>query len=96
MKQAYLQELEQAESYYQIFMGTDLPEKLVAAYDIASLETPQIKNLLETWLLKLQAVLQIRADKNLAAKILQVALAFKFLEQNANVKLLLTNMMINT
>jgi DNA polymerase III delta' subunit len=94
--EAYLQELEQAENYYRIFMGTDLPEKLIMAYDIADLETAQIKTLLETWLLKLQALLQIQADKKLAVKISQVALAGRFLEQNANAKLLLTNMMINT
>ncbi|MEO8065311.1 MAG: AAA family ATPase [Candidatus Doudnabacteria bacterium] len=85
-----------SENFYRTFIGSTLPEKLIAAYEIADMETPEIKNLLETWLVKLQAVLQTKAGKALADRISQVAQARRFLDQNANAKLLLTNLMLNT
>ncbi|MEJ0021289.1 MAG: AAA family ATPase [Candidatus Doudnabacteria bacterium] len=92
----FLETLETSESYYQTFMASDLPDKLIAAYEIADLETVQIKALLEVWIVKLQALLQTNAEKQLANKISQVADARRFLDQNANAKLLLTNLMLSS
>lgn len=94
--ESYRQEQNQIESYFQIFNSSDLPKRLVAAYEIAEWETPQIKNFLESSLYKLQSQLQINADQNLAQKIFQVVKISKFFDQNANKKLLLTNLMLNT
>ncbi len=92
----YAEALEISESYYGKFMAPNLPEKLIAAYEIAELETVQIKNILELWLANLEKVLQVQAEKSIANKIANVANARRFLEQNVNAKLLLTNLMINT
>ena len=92
----YAEALEISESYYRKFMAPDLPEKLIVAYEIAELETVQIKNILELWLGNLEKVLQVQAEKSIANKIANVANARRFLEQNVNAKLLLTNLMINS
>jgi DNA polymerase III delta prime subunit len=92
----FLESLEINENYYKIFMAQDLPEKLIAAYEIAELETVEIKTMLETWMLNLQTLLQAQASKKLADKIGEVVAARRFLEQNVNPKLLMTNLMINT
>lgn len=88
--------LEISENYYRTFIATDLPDKLIAAYEIADMETQEIKALLEAWIVKLQTLLQVQAEKQLAHKISEVANARRLVEQNVNAKLLLTNLMINT
>lgn len=92
----FLEMFETGENYFKTFMAADLPDKLIAAYEIAGLETVQIKAMLEAWIVKLQEQLWMSAEKQLANKISRVAGARRFLEQNVNAKLLLTNLMINT
>lgn len=92
----FLETLEISDNFYKTFMEPDLPGRLIAAYEIAELETAQIKSLLDFWVLKLQILLQAKAEKKLAQKISQIAKARHFLDQNANAKLLLTNLMLST
>lgn len=87
--------VEASDEFYRIFRNNHLEDKLIAAYQIAELETGEIKNLLDSWLSVLQRELQIKASQTLAQKISQVMLSRKFLDQNVNVKLLLTNLMLN-
>jgi DNA polymerase III delta prime subunit len=84
------------DEFYKIFNSSDLPDKLVAAYEIADLETIEIKNLLDSWLTRMQGELRRSASKSLFQKITQVALSRRYLDQNVNSKLLLTNLMLNT
>lgn len=92
----FLESFELNESYYKTFMGPDLTARLIAAYEIAQLETGRIEDMLEAWMVKLQTILQAKAEKEIAGKISRVADAHRYLEQNVNVKLLLTNLMLNT
>ena len=90
------EETEQALVFLQTFLEAELPDKLISAYEIADLETEDIKKLLDFWLSRLEKLLNTQASKNLAKKIAQVLQARKFLDQNANSKLLLTNLMLST
>ena len=90
------EETQTLNSFYEIFLTAKLSDRLINAYDIADLETNEIKKLFDYWLKKLQQSLHIQASKPLANKISQVMLARKYLEQNVNTKLLLTNLMLNT
>lgn len=92
----YLEELSGFEQYYEIFMSDQLADRLIAATEIADMETLEIKNLMDNWMLKLQHAMHLAADKPIAKKISQLALSRRFLEQNVNSKLLLTNLMLNT
>lgn len=85
-----------ARQFYEIFKNGQLADKLITAYDIAGLETVEIKILLDRWLKILQKELQINASKQLAQRIFQVSQSRRYLDQNANAKLLLTNLMLNT
>ena len=85
-----------AEDFYKVFANGELIEKLVTAYEIADLETVEIKNLLDRWAQKLQTELRMSATKKIAAKISQVIQSRRLLDQNVNAKLLLTNLMLNT
>lgn len=86
----------QAQNFYEIFNKGHLVDKLVAAYDIADLETAEIKNILDRWLVTMQKELHAQASKKLAQKISQVSLSRKYMDQNVNSKLLLTNLMLNS
>ena len=81
---------------FKVFQTGQLTDKLVLAYEIAELETVEIKNLLNTWLQSLEKELLNNASKKLAQKISQVLNARKFLDQNVNSKLLLTSLMLNS
>lgn len=96
MKEETNEESQRAMQFYEIFKNGRMADKLIAAYEIADLETAEIKILLEQWLKSLQKELHLNASKQLARQIFQVAQSHKFLGQNANAKLLLTNLMINT
>jgi DNA polymerase III gamma/tau subunit len=84
------------DEYFQIFMSEKLADRLVTAYDIADLETPEIKNVLETWIRKLELLLLENPTTSLARKIVQLSASRRYLEQNVNSKLLMTNLMLNT
>src|SRR5258708_2470083 len=92
----YLEEIASSEQYFEIFMGEKLAERLITAYEIANMETSEIKNLMDNWLLQLQHILHQTATKQVARKISQLAISRRFLEQNVNTKLLLTNLMLST
>ncbi len=80
--------------YYDVFTQSSTVDKLIAAAEIADLETPEIRGLLEAWLMKLELELRQNPTKLAANKISQIALSLKYLDQNANSKLLLTNLML--
>ncbi|MBX4191531.1 MAG: AAA family ATPase [Candidatus Doudnabacteria bacterium] len=88
--------LSKAEEYFQIFNSDKIANRLIMAYEVADLETPEIKKVLETWILKLEKSLLENPGKKLATKITQTSIARKFLDLNANSKLLLTNLILNT
>jgi DNA polymerase III subunit delta' len=88
--------LENSEVFFQTFLSEDLAERLISAYEIADLETEEIKQLLDFWLNKLEQKLLLKASKNIAKKTAAVLSARKFLDQNVNSKLLLTNLMLST
>ena len=90
------EETQRADEYFQVFSSTDLPDKLVAAYEIADLETAEIKNMLQAWVLKLEKELLINPEKKLAKQIQEILESLKLLEQNVNSKLLMTNLMIKS
>ncbi len=84
------------EEFFKTFQGNSLADRLISASEIAELETVEIKQLLYGWLTRLSLELQKDPTMKLKQKIEQVMQATKFMEQNANTKLLLTNLMINT
>jgi DNA polymerase III delta prime subunit len=86
----------EAMKYFESFNSKDAAERLIAAYELADLEVFEIKNILYAWLVKLQMDLRTSVSLKLAQKILEVSRAIKYLDQNANNKLLLTNLMLNT
>ena len=86
----------QAEEFYRIFMASSMATRLILAYDMADLENPELKKVLDHWQQLLQLDLHASASKILAEKTAQVMQARKLLDQNVNTKLLLTNLMLNT
>ncbi|OGF00652.1 MAG: hypothetical protein A3I07_01385 [Candidatus Doudnabacteria bacterium RIFCSPLOWO2_02_FULL_42_9] len=86
----------EADRLYKIFMSNSKVDRLISAYDMAGFETEEIKKIFDLWLNQLQQNLQTQASKALAKKVSQVMLARKFLDQNVNSKLLLTNLMLKT
>jgi len=90
------EEAERSNQWLEVLKTGQLEDKLILAYEIADLETSEIKKTFEMWLGALEKELLIRASKNLAQKISAIGQSYKFLDQNVNTKLLLTNLMINT
>lgn len=80
---------------FAIAAGADLAEKLKLAYDLAELETADLKQALDFWLIKFQQKLSQQPDIRNARNTVQVNLARRLLDQNVNSKLLLTNLMLN-
>jgi len=78
------------------FVSGSLGRKLLLAQELAERETPELKALLEHWLHHLRHRLLESPDQNLAGKIQGVIRAQRMLDQNANSKLLLTEMMLQT
>jgi len=87
---------EETGDQYLTFRNAETVDRLIAASEIAELETGEIKNLLDSWLVEMQKELRISATKGLAKKISVVLFSRKMLDQNVNSKLLLTNLMLNT
>ena len=82
---------------YQIFVqGSDPAARLMLAADLAQKDTPDLRAILLSWLERLVFELRLSPSERLAARINQVNLSLKYLEQNANSKLLLTNLILNT
>lgn len=91
-----LEQAEEAQKFFETFNSPALADKLMLAAEIANLETAEIKQILHAWLIHLQLSLRQDASNATANKISQVAKAMKYLDQNVNTKLLLTNLMLNT
>jgi DNA polymerase III gamma/tau subunit len=94
--EAEVEETKAADEYFQIFNSQNLPERLIAAYEIADLEASTIKKILDAWSLKLESLLLLNPAKDLAGKIAALSQSRKLLDQNVNSKLLLTNLMLKT
>ena len=73
----------------------DLGDKLKLAYDMADLETLDLKQVLDFWLIKFEAELLTNPGLKNARNLRQVNSARRSLDQNVNSKLLLTNLMLN-
>src|SRR5258708_6038127 len=84
------EDTERAKEFYKIFAQSPVVEKLIAAYEIADLETIEIKTLLDQWTQMLQTELHTHASKTLARKVSSVLESRRLLDQNVNAKLLLT------
>lgn len=81
---------------HETFMSNSLVDRLLLAAELAELETEEIKNILQSWLMRLSRQLHDKPDLKLKEHIERVSDSMIFLEQNANAKLLLTNLMLNT
>jgi DNA polymerase III delta prime subunit len=88
-------ESEKPETWLKIFQTGGLADKLILAYEIAELESVEITQMFEVWLDRLEQELISNPSKNLAEKIAKVLDAHKYLAQNVNTKLVLTNLMLN-
>lgn len=88
------QEPEELQKQYGIFLGEDLVEKLKIAYEIAEQETSEIKTILDYWLDDLRQRLFESPNRSVSHKINQIIYTRRLLEQNANTKLALTNLML--
>ncbi|MBX4205282.1 MAG: AAA family ATPase [Candidatus Doudnabacteria bacterium] len=83
------------ESSFNIIQTQDISEKLKLAYDLADLETADLKQVLDFWLMGYEQLLNQKPTLANAKNIVQINLSRKFLDQNVNSKLLLTNLMLN-
>lgn len=80
-------EIKTAIQQFDVLNGSDLVEKLKMAYEVADMETEQIKQTLETWL--------NLADRKNPAVVRALMDANRLVNQNANSKLLLSNLVLN-
>lgn len=90
-----VEKLKGTENYYKILRSDDLVEKLKLAYDLADLETSELKQFLDFWLMKFEHELVLAPGLKIANDLSAMNLARKYLDQNVNSKLLLTNLMLN-
>ena len=83
--QEELERLTQILDSYEILISADLVGKMKMAYEVADLETPQIKDILDAWIGlasidKLDGLIKARGmiDQNVNSKLLLSDLALKF------------------
>jgi DNA polymerase-3 subunit delta' len=76
------------------FLRGDVPDRIKVATELAELETPDLKSVLQFWLGNLEHQLVSAPSALIAAKISSVAKAKNLLEANVNAKLLLTQMVL--
>lgn len=86
--------LQQINDDFLIVQSQDLPDKLRLAYDLAELDTVDLKQVLDCWLIKLQNELLVNATAEVAENLRYVDHSRRYLDQNVNSKLLLTNLML--
>jgi DNA polymerase III delta prime subunit len=79
-----------------VFIRGKMIDRLIAAYDLADMEPAEIKKILDSWMKELEIRLLDQPTKNLVQKISWLTASRKYLDQNVNSKLLLTNLMLNT
>jgi DNA polymerase III subunit delta' len=82
--------------YYNVFKDKEIIPRLLLAQDLASLETTEVKSILEFWLSKLEYELNLTGERILAHKLNQVSKTRKYLDQNLNSKLILSDLMLVT
>lgn len=80
---------------YGIIESRDLASKLKLAAELADLETHELRQVLDFWLIKSESGLAANPTMAAAQNLRQINSARKFLDQNVNSKLLLTNLMLN-
>jgi DNA polymerase-3 subunit delta' len=80
---------------YQTMRSSDLVEKLKLAYELADYETTDLKQVLDFWQIKFEQELTVKPEPKIAHNISSLINARKYLDQNVNSKLLLTNLMLN-
>jgi DNA polymerase III delta' subunit len=76
------------------FENSKTGDKLVLAAEIAERDTPDVRRLLDKWLVYLQEALRLEPAPKTVQKIRSVMRAQRLLEQNVNTKLLLSEMMV--
>ncbi len=81
---------------FEIFSGKNLVERLILAAEVADLETIELKNLLQSWLIRLTENLRTSPSMSVKQNIDQINYSLQSLEMNASAKLLMTNLMLNT
>ena len=87
--------LSKIEEDYRVIRSPQLAEKLKLAYDLADLETAELRQVLDFWMIKFQQELAENPEKKSARDLMNVNQARKYLDQNVNTKLLLTNLMLS-
>jgi DNA polymerase-3 subunit delta' len=89
----FMELLSETKEQYGRFVNTDAVSKLQLAYELADLESAQIKEALDFWLWRLER--ELKAGRlDYAPKIRSLISTRKLLDHNVNVKLLLTNLML--
>lgn len=81
---------------YETFRKAKSTDRLLLALEIAELETVDIRNNMDFWLNQLDTELQENADRKLANIMDKLMRSRQYLEQNANAKLLLFDLMLKT
>lgn len=88
--------LAETEGYHKAFCGSDPLEKVKAAQSLAEREHGDIRTFLEYSLSRLEKDLLRDGNPLIARRMSALAAAIRFLDGNANPKLLLYNLMLNT
>lgn len=90
----FLTTLSGLDKKYSSFRSADEIERLSLVSELAELEAPQLKNVLDFWTNRLRTELSEEPKKNLAFDLRGLNLARTLLDSNVNSKLLLTNLML--
>jgi DNA polymerase-3 subunit delta' len=91
----FVDKLKSIDDSFAVIRSGDMPEKLKLAYELADLETVDLKQTLDFLLIRFeQDLIQSPEIKN-ARNVSEVSRARRMLDQNVNSKLLLTNLMLN-
>jgi hypothetical protein len=90
-----VEKLKEINKNFEILKSENLAEKLKLAYDLADLETSDLKQTLEFWLVKLRQDFANNPNTKNMQNLAQINQSRKYLDQNVNSKLLLTNLMLN-
>ena len=89
-----VEKLKSIDSCFQVIQGNDEIERLRLAYDLADLETVDLKQVIDFLLIKLDQELNLNPGMKIAKNLESVISARRYIDQNVNSKLLLTNLML--
>jgi len=92
---ALFEKIQEIEKTFSVIQSNNLAEKLKLAYDLADLETVDLKQVLDFWLIKFEQILSQNPKLSNARNINFVNASRRYLDMNLNSKLLLTNLMLN-